>query len=816
MALIDFSGCDTCTLRKQWPQLANPKMPIIRPSDPGDVRILVLGEAPGAEEDKAGIPFVDDSGKLLREHIPGRWLADLYWGNIIRCHPFRNETPSELDVESCTKGFLEPDLAEIDPHLIIAVGGTALQYFYPSGSISFVRGLPFPWKLPNGNGVWIYPILHPSYILRTEDERQKKAMLPLFKSDLKRCFQQIEKWRERPIIPRIPERAEFHYPRNAKEAISLIEKLSEPYCTDFETFKLRPYMRDARLLTAGFSDGKLTVVFPVEWPGFNWGVSVIEWAFNRDVVWCAHEAAMELSWIITYSHNVKQSFMDTASIARMLHQRTMVGALAKLTSLHLGFDIKKVTGVDSKDIVTKSHSLEQTLYYNGLDAWSDAQCLTRLQARLPEDQWPNVERADNSTYSTVLMELRGMPVDLIASLALKRELVQKEDAAENAAKSLSEIRRYERDTGKTFHISAPEEVGEILVNYCGVKLPPTKRGYSTDESYLSKHVDLELVRHVLDYRQWSKLRSTYVESILNGELLGADGWLHPMYNVLLTATGRLSSEHPNFQNFPKRKNKEIRAQIVAPPGHLIVAFDYGQLEARVYAMATRDRNLVRSIINKEDIHQKWLDRIIQLYPDYISRLAQKTGQTDEAKIMRGARDIIKVDFVFASFYGSEVPAMVKRTHIPEDICNQVWSEFWSEYPGVRAWQQRMFAEYERTGCVRLMTGMVRNEALPGNEPTNTPIQGTAAHLVLEAQNACTFRAIRDNEDPFMTRFNIHDDLGFFVPDNSDAERYIEETAAEIVLPRFSFVNVPLMTECRVGPNWKDLEPIGKFEGSYHQ
>jgi DNA polymerase I len=346
-------------------------------------------------------------------------------------------------------------------------------------------------------------------------------------------------------------------------------------------------------------------------------------------------------------------------------------------------------------------------------------------------------------------------------------------------------------------------------------LPATQRGYSTDEKFLTQYEGkVRLVDHVLAWREPAKLDGTYVLPLLTGEILGVDGMPHPKYTVVLTATGRLSAEDPNIQNYPKRKNREIRRMFVAPPGHLYVCFDYGQLEARVLAMTSKDRALIRSIINKDDIHAKWLHRMLDLFGGYYDIVAHKSGETIEKEVLKAARDRIKNDFVFASFYGSWSSSIAANTGVPVKIIEQLWGEFWSEYKGVQDWHTKVRTEYEQYGCVSTLTGMVRNELMGGNEPINTPVQGTAAHLVLEAQNALCAKSIETDDRSYRPRLNIHDDLGFFMRDDSGIERYIETTAAEIVLPRFKFQCVPLMTECRIGPNFADLEPVGKFEGSY--
>lgn len=258
-------------------------------------------------------------------------------------------------------------------------------------------------------------------------------------------------------------------------------------------------------------------------------------------------------------------------------------------------------------------------------------------------------------------------------------------------------------------------------------------------------------------------------------------------------------------------------QVVAPPGHIIASFDAGQIEARGFGMATKDKNLCESIIKKIDIHSKWRDRALEIHPPYIERLAEKTNETDMKKILKGGRDIIKTDFVFSSFFGSTAKSCSNRTGLPLEVTEKLLAEFWREYPDVGKWVKSKRREYEETGTSRLLTGLARHEIMKGNEPLNNPIQGsTTGQMVLEAQNAMS-RHARRLKDPYLhPRINIHDDLTFILPDGDPdvLETYIDFIGNELCAVRFPFQVVPLMWECKVGYNWSDFEEIAVFVGDY--
>jgi DNA polymerase-1 len=294
---------------------------------------------------------------------------------------------------------------------------------------------------------------------------------------------------------------------------------------------------------------------------------------------------------------------------------------------------------------------------------------------------------------------------------------------------------------------------------------------------------------------------------------------------MIVSTLRLSSRDPNIQNWPSRKHKELRRQIAVLRDEMIrrygkallmVKFDYGQLEARVLAMASKDKLLCGSIIDHFDIHTHWLNVILdEFFPDYLDRLAEATGQTEETKIRKAGRDIIKSDLVFNALYGGGVDEISNLTSIPLETVIKIIARFWQNYKGVKDWHHERRNEYRDTGAIKTLTNRVRRGIMTGNEPINTPIQGTAADIVIEAMNEIAALA-RRNKDIFLhPRINIHDDLTFLVPED-ELEDYIDVIHPILTKVRFPWQCVPLTAEVSIGDNWASMHPVYTFEGSYNR
>lgn len=804
-------GCEHCALRAQWPQLTSPKM---RPTgNRRDADVLVLGEGPGETEDRQGKVFVGKTGTLLRTHLPARHQERLLFQNAVRCRPPENRTPTGPEMHACSL-HLERDIEQLKLKAILGVGGAPLARYFPETTILRAHGIKFPVRIGE-QIVWYFPIFHPSFVARMRDEHQGKddgPALPVFRADIKRFFRELDNWPKPKIANLSPKDVVVAW--TEEEARSVLSRMDKHKAVDLETTKLRPYEKGAIVLSAAFSDGKLTVAFPIQHPEHptTWGLPLLLETIKRDP-FIAHSATMELSWfrwLLGSPLAQHAPFDDTMCLARLYHERESIRGLELLSRIHLGINVKALAQVKASRIM--DYPLSEILPYNGLDALATALLYQKTAHHVNKRDYARLLKA---TSACVGMELSGLQLDLQEAGKLDRYWSGRAASFENDSKRIYEVRQYENDTGKEFKLGNPILVGQVLHDYGKLDLPKNSKGYVTDDEVLTKLApDNPLVQGVLGYREAVKMKSTYIVPVLTAHELYVDALLHPGYETTRTATQRLSSNSPNIQNWPKRRHREIRRMVTVDGRYVIVVIDYGQLEARVMAMAARDRVLCDLIITGYDIHSHWLDRLLFYAPDYLERLAHKTNQSDPVKIRKMGRDIIKTDFVFSSFFGSSSKSIARNTGIPLEIIQKIHREFWGEFRATRDWMDARYAEYKETGSITTLSGRTRHSILWGNEPLNTPIQGTAADIVVDSMNDMAEMARRENDIYLHPRINIHDDLTFILPNDNDLSSYISYITKVLTRVRYDWQIVPLTVEVKIGSNWCDLEDVGVFTGDY--
>jgi DNA polymerase I-like protein with 3'-5' exonuclease and polymerase domains/uracil-DNA glycosylase len=807
-------GCDACGLRAVWPSILSPRMKAVGPRD---ADVLILGGNLTQADDMAGAPWSlkgEGPDDLIRRAIPRHWQDRVAYQSMVRCYPNRAAAGDLRHAHACSAHLAE-DIESRPIKHILAVGSMAVRYFLPGEQINEIYGIRVPLQI-GSKIVWFYPVFDPQYVFEAKGKFDDGPVAPVFFADIKRFFAELDRWPAPKIVKANPD--DVIIPESYDEAKHLITRMEGKLGHDIETSALKPMRNDAKILTGAFSDGALTIAFPIQHPerSTDWGERLILETL-REREWVAHNAGFELLWALDLAERMGEQpcfkpFDDSMAMGRVYHHRHHLLNLGVLTRIHLGVNIKTRSPVNAARIM--EYPIAEVLPYNGLDALGSVGIAHEILDTVDGD---NYRRFIAAVESTTRMELMGLDVDLEASRRLRTEWQAKADAATQGVRQIYEVKQFEAERGVKFNLASGEDVGDALAIYGKVPLEKTPGGkqYATDDDTLHKLApDNPLVKAVLAYRESNKIISTYLDPVEEVPVVYRDGKLHPGYTTLLTATTRLSSNGPNIQNFPKRKHKELREQVVAPEGHFFVAFDYGQLEARVIAMASRDRNLMAGIIDGRDIHSDWLENCLNIYPDYLQRLAEETNQTEEKKIRKYGRDIIKTDFVFASFFGSGAGSVSTRTRIPRHLVDALHSEFWREFAGVQAWIKKRRQEYRDTGNAALLTGIIRHDILRGNEPINTPVQGTGACIVVEAMNELSKLSV-ELDDPYLhPRINIHDDLIFVLPDDERLDGYIESICEVMVAVRFPWQCVPLMVEGRMGVIWAELEEFTKFTGDW--
>jgi len=366
---------------------------------------------------------------------------------------------------------------------------------------------------------------------------------------------------------------------------------------------------------------------------------------------------------------------------------------------------------------------------------------------------------------------------------------------------IRELERHIRElAGVEFNINSPPQLAEILFDKLNLQAP-SKRGRGKSRSTAADILEElalvhELPRKVLEYRELAKLKSTYVDA-LPKLIHPQTGRLHTSLSQTGTATGRLSSSEPNLQNIPVRTElgRQIRAAFVAEPGHTLVSADYSQIELRILAHFSDDPVLVDAFRKGEDIHSRTAQEVFGVRP-----LVQTAEHRRVAKVIN-----------FGIIYGLSPFGLAQQLGIEQKEAAQFIAAYFARYRGVKEYLERALAEVRKTGITRTLFGRIR--PIPEiNSPQaplrnfaertalNTPLQGTAADLIKLAMIEIARRLAAESLGARMI-LQVHDELLFEVPhDEVERVRALVKPAMEQVYA----LNVPLVVDIKVGPNWRDM------------
>ena len=390
------------------------------------------------------------------------------------------------------------------------------------------------------------------------------------------------------------------------------------------------------------------------------------------------------------------------------------------------------------------------------------------------------------------MEQAGVKIDPAALAEMSIKLQREADAK---ARDIYERCSFE------FNINSPKQLGDVLFNRLGLPVP-VKYGKGKK---ISTAVDVleglaeehEVPRLVLEYRQLTKLKSTYVDA-LPALIRAGSGRVHTTFGQTGTATGRLSSTNPNLQNIPIRTElgREIRAAFIAEPGFVLLAADYSQIELRLLAHFSKDQLLVEAFRRGDDIHTLTASQVFGVPP-----LMVTSEHRRQAKAVN-----------FGIVYGLSAFGLSQQLGIEPSDAKKFIEAYFEKYSGVRTFIDTTLAQARRDQRVKTLFGRIRpipdinskNSNLRGfaeRTAVNTPLQGTAADLIKIAMIRIDEEIRRRSLKSRMT-LQVHDELVFEVAENElDSMKTLVREHMEAVRE----LAVPLRVELGVGPNWRDLE-----------
>ena len=424
--------------------------------------------------------------------------------------------------------------------------------------------------------------------------------------------------------------------------------------------------------------------------------------------------------------------------------------------------------------------------YEAYVAWKSKEILeSNLKEKGMYELYENIEMP--LVFVLYDMEKEGIRADGDKLKEYSREL----------AVSINKIeKRIYEEAGEEFNINSPKQLGVVLFEK--LQLPnekKTKTGYSTSAEVLDKLApDHPIVADVLEYRQLSKLKSTYADGLTN--FIEQDGKIHTTFNQTITATGRLSSTDPNLQNIPIRieLGKLIRKVFLPEEGHLFVDSDYSQIELRVLAHLSDDEKLIEAFKNGQDIHRSTASLVFDTPFDEVTDIQRRNAKAVN----------------FGIVYGISAFGLANDLNIGRKEAQAYIDSYFEKYPKIKAFLDKTVSEAKEKGYIKTMFGRIRpipelsssnfmQRQFGERVAMNSPIQGTAADIIKIAMIRVHDRLLKENLKSKLI-LQVHDEL--LIETAEDEKEYVIELLEEEMHKAADLkVSMEVGTEC--GYDWYD-------------
>ena len=509
----------------------------------------------------------------------------------------------------------------------------------------------------------------------------------------------------------------------------------------------------------------------------------------------AHNANYDLSVMENYGIKTQNMDFDTMVAAHLLGRKAVGLKNLALDILNVEMEvIKDLIGTGNKQITMAQVPIEKTKDY----ACADADMTGRLRAIFEpeirrEGFWELLSEVEIPLVPVlVTMQRNGVALDAGALHEMSRDLHQQLQQLEGSIYDL---------VGHAVKINSPQQLSDLFFNE--LQLPKTKRtktGYSTDANALEGLKGHHpVIDHILEYRQLSKLKSTYVDAL--PEMVNPrTGRLHTSYNQTGSATGRVSSSDPNLQNIPIRTElgRQVRKAFVAEnaPDWQLLSADYSQIELRVLAHLSQDNALVEAFQRDEDIHSATGSLMYDVPSDEVTADMRRI-----AKVLN-----------FGVIYGLSPYGISQQTEFSPEEGQRFIETYFSKYPGIQQYIELTKDQVKKVGYVATMLG--RRRYLPDIDASNynvrqaaeraavnMPIQGGAADIMKLAMLR-VHRQLKESGMRTRLLLQVHDELVFEVP--LDEIESLQELVYQ-EMPHALELAVPLKVDVKMGYTWGDLE-----------
>lgn len=840
MPLKNDPGCTLCKLHKT----ANTVCLLSR-DQPSDV--MIIGEAPGAQEDETGVPFVGRSGRLLDASLAeaGIKREDAFVANAVSCRPPENKTPTKAQIRSC-QVWLQKQIDYCKPKFVLLLGNTPLQSITGAPGIKAQRGKPF-----EKDGILYMPTYHPAFVLRDI------AAKPAFMADL-RAFARII---ERGEVPR-EESLRPHVVRNSRDVDKMLEAMEGDVSFDIETTCLYPWQKydekgqpkPARINMIGFgtSSGEFSLPMP-NMPECPWSDEAIDDIIYRitkkiesgKVRLITHNGKFDFLWMLVHYGVEWYRFVsfDTMLAHYLLDENDRHG-LKYLAMKFLGapdWDMDK----ESKQA---NNDLDKLVLYHAHDLYYTRELKRVFLRMLRKDEW--VLRVFRKIMMPcvelfVEVEFDGVHVNVNKMDDAERFL---RDAKATAEKNLSKW--------GDINWGSANQLRKLLFDTLDIPVVEvTKTGTASTSESVLKRIDHECVGDLLKFREAKQQLSFFIDGwkpFLHWKYEKGvwEAYLHPSFKLHGTVTGRLSCENPNLQQVPR--DERIRSLIGAPDGWTLVECDLSQIELRIAAELANERRMIHAFLNDIDVH--WLTAISEIsrsgalkelvidtartwkqdktirYAEAIEALLEM-GPDAAAEINKEWKEYRKKAKAvnFGYLYGmwwKKFKIYARDSYgvtIDDKQAQDSRISFFENYSDYPKWHERQRKFARRNGFVRSLSGRKRRlpaamlaEDTPARgaaerQAINSPVQSFANELNLMAA-----LQLRKEFGRHVVRIcgTVHDAILLRVKDSHVSKvtrRLLEIMSRPQLLDDFEIVlKVPVLAEAKVGP-WGAGISLEKWE-----
>ncbi|MGG1453154.1 DNA polymerase I [Bacillus licheniformis] len=518
-----------------------------------------------------------------------------------------------------------------------------------------------------------------------------------------------------------------------------------------------------------------------------------EWAEDESKkkwVFDAKRAAVALRWRGIELKGAEFDVLLAAYIINPGHSYDDVASVAKEHQLHIVSADEAVYGKGAKQAVPDEKELADHLARK-------AKAISLLREKLLDELEENEQLELFEALEMPLAHILGE----MESIGVQVDVDRLKKMGEELSAKLAEYEKKIHDSaGETFNINSPKQLGVILFEKLGLPVvKKTKTGYSTSADVLEKLRDKHvIIEDILHYRQIGKLQSTYVEGLL--KVIKKDSHkVHTRFNQALTQTGRLSSTDPNLQNIPIRleEGRKIRQAFVpSQKGWLIFAADYSQIELRVLAHISKDKNLIEAFTNDMDVHTKTAMDVFHVSEEEVTPAMRRQAKAVNFGIVYGISD-----------YGLSQNLGITRKEAAAFI-----ERYFYSFQGVKEYMEETVQEAKQRGYVTTLLSRRRYipeltsrnfnlRSFAERTAMNTPIQGSAADIIKKAMIDMADKLKEKNLQAKLL-LQVHDELIFEAPE--DEIKVLEKLVPEVMEHALE-LDVPLKVDCASGPSWYDAK-----------